>query len=473
MQTAASQLIFCRPHIYPVATGVDLNALSRVVAEKKLPSILGANASVRGWSIFAAEPVEVFTFGLDGERPFEKLQLFLSKYRLCPCAPVLPAGVFCGGWIGFFGYELGRFIEALPGRAKADVDVPVIRLAFYDKAILFNHNANQYFAVALDYQSQRQGIDDKITSLQSWIHEAKAVHVSCPKGVDMQHVRMDAFECNMSRPAYLNAIAAIKRYIIEGDTYQINFSQRFAADICARPVDLFQWQNHYNPSPYAAYLAWNDGVAVSASPELFLKVGGSAIVTQPIKGTRPRNPHLTDDAPENRSHFNDLVQSEKEQAELAMIVDLERNDLARICIPGTRQVACARAVEIFPTVYHAVATVQGQLLSRPEPQRIIDLLKAAFPGGSITGAPKIRSMEIIDQLEPTARGIYTGSIGWIGINFDLCWNIAIRTILIRGQKAYVQTGGGIVADSNPHEEWDETLTKARALLASIQAVNTE
>jgi para-aminobenzoate synthetase component 1 len=180
---------------------------------------------------------------------------------------------------------------------------------------------------------------------------------------------------------------------------------------------------------------------------------------------------LPDESPENRNHFHDLVISEKEQAELAMIVDLERNDLARICRPGTRSVSCSRQIESFPTVYHAIAVVQGQLSASPSPQRVIDILRATFPGGSITGAPKIRSMEIIDELEPTARSVYTGSIGWIGLNFDLCWNIAIRTILVSEQKVTIQAGGGIVADSDPQAEWNETWTKARALLAGVDAAN--
>jgi para-aminobenzoate synthetase component 1 len=218
-------------------------------------------------------------------------------------------------------------------------------------------------------------------------------------------------------------------------------------------------------------LAWDDKAVISASPELFLEVQGDTITTKPIKGTRPRNPSMSDESPENTGHFHDLILSEKDQAELAMIVDLERNDLARVCVPGTRGVSCGRKIEAFPTVYHAVAVIQGKLAVSTGPQRVIDILKATFPGGSITGAPKIRSMEIIDELEPTGRSVYTGSIGWIGVNFDLSWNIAIRTILLSGQQAFIQTGGGIVADSDPLAEWTETLTKARALLAGVRTSN--
>ncbi|MHC4759250.1 MAG: anthranilate synthase component I family protein, partial [Planctomycetota bacterium] len=185
---------------------------------------------------------------------------------------------------------------------------------------------------------------------------------------------------------------------------------------------------------------------------------------KPIKGTRPR---AKDKQAVNKRNFDELVKSEKEQAELNMIVDLERNDLARICKAGTRKVVQPRTIESYPTVFHAVATVAGELRDEVT---LCDVLKAMFPGGSITGAPKISAMEIIDETEPTARGVYTGSIGFIGINGSSCLNITIRTVIITNQKAYIQTGGGIVADSNPEEEWQETLTKARALLAGIESL---
>ncbi len=326
--------------------------------------------------------------------------------------------------------------------------------------------------MALEHEGQRQTVDQKHATLKNWLAQAAETSAPSLAPADIDRVSVDNLRSNMSKTQYADALARIKQYIYDGDTYQINFSQRFSADFAGRPVDLFHWQNTFNPSPFAAYLAWDDRAVVSASPELFLEVAGNLITTKPIKGTQSRNPLLSDESPENAKHFHDLVTSEKEQAELAMIVDLERNDLARICHPGTRSVSCGRQIEVFPTVYHAVATVQGQLDLPPGPQRIIDILKATFPGGSITGAPKIRSMEIIDELEPTARGVYTGSVGWIGLNFDLCWNIAIRTILTSGKKAYIQAGGGIVADSDAEAEWNETITKARALLAGIEAVNT-
>lgn len=464
---ATIESIVCRPRWRSIRSDVQLAALSQAMAGLNNPAILGGNASVRGHSIFTAEPVEVFEFALGDCDPFEKLEVFLSKYVLAGDSHCeMTSGAFCGGWIGTFGYELGRFIETLPGRAVDDLSFPVIRLAFYDKAIVYDHAAGQLQLLAVEWNGSPA--QEKFDTLADWLRQAQDARVSVPPRGDVPAA--DSLTANITRPRYFEALEKTKRHIIDGDVYQINFSRRFESDFFQAPIALFHAQNVHNPSPYAAFLAWADKAVVSASPELFLHAAGGQIVTRPIKGTRPRNPQVSDKSPENVAHCNDLIRSEKDQAELAMIVDLERNDLAKICIPGTRHVSCARAIEAFPTVYHAVGVVEGTLAAKPSPRRIIEILKAAFPGGSITGAPKIRAMEIIDELEPTARSIYTGSIGWIGLNFDLCWNIAIRTILVAGQKAYVQTGGGIVADSDPGAEWDETLTKAAALLASIQAV---
>ena len=466
MKTA--QPIFCVPHFQESGAQADLSALAEVISEKQSPAILGGNDSVQGMSIFAAEPVEVFEFSLDGKEPFEQLADFLSRYQLADGKEDnVKAGTFCGGWIGFFGYELGRFVERLPALAVDDLGWPVIRLGFYDKAIVYDHAAKRFSLAALDCGD---GADAKFDTLRSWLQAARTRDVHALNCGDASPIDINTYTCNMTQPQYFDALDKTHQYIIDGEVYQINFSQRFACDFSASGVDLFHWQNRFNPSPYAAYLSWEDKTIVSASPELFLRAEGDRVSTRPIKGTRPRNRFLADDADENQQQFHDLVESEKDQAELAMIVDLERNDLAKICVPGTRHVTCGREIEAFPTVYHAVGVVEGTLVSSPGPQRVVDMLKATFPGGSITGAPKIRAMDIIDELEPTARGVYTGSIGWIGINFDLCWNIAIRTILLNGQTAYVQTGGGIVADSNARAEWDETLTKAGALLAGIQAV---
>jgi len=268
----------------------------------------------------------------------------------------------------------------------------------------------------------------------------------------------------MTEDYYLQSIAKVKKYIYDGDVYQINFSQRFSAEFAADAAKLFLWQNKFNPSPYAAYIDSGDYQIVSASPELFININARTITTCPIKGTRPRMGDKTIDA----KNYAELLASEKEKAELDMITDLERNDLGRICQPGSIKVKERRKIEAFATVFHAISTIEGKIKAGLD---FVDCLKAVFPGGSITGAPKISAMNIINSLEPTARGIYTGSIGWIDLKGNASFNIVIRTIIVKAGIAYAQTGGGIVADSVPEAEWHETLVKARALLAGLSAVN--
>jgi len=288
-----------------------------------------------------------------------------------------------------------------------------------------------------------------------------------PASADLDNINFSQICCNMDKDYYLRTVEKIKHYIYDGEVYQINFSQRFECDYDAQPIKLYHWQNHHNPSGYAAYIDGGSFHIVSASPEMFITIAEGLIRTKPIKGTRRRIDDAGRGKQINSKNFNELLYNEKERAELNMIIDLERNDVAKICKPGTRKVIQPRTIESYPTVFHAVATVAGQLR---EQITFCDILRAMFPGGSITGAPKIRSMEIIDETEPTSRGVYTGSIGFIGIDGSACLNIAIRTIIIKGRKTFAQTGGGIVADSDPQAEWDETITKARALLAGITAV---
>jgi para-aminobenzoate synthetase component 1 len=307
-----------------------------------------------------------------------------------------------------------------------------------------------------------------LAALQYRLDQSRQVHCPGLARADMESVDALGTRRNMTREDYLAAVERIRSYIRDGDIYQANFSHRFEQPFAGRPGHLFHWQNRFNPSGYAAYLDAGGFQIVSASPEMFVTIRDGIIQTKPIKGTRPRLAASDPAAVRlNEQNCHELLTSEKEQAELNMIIDLERNDVARICKPGTRRVVQPRTIEAYPSVFHAVATIAGQLR---DDVMFTDVLKAMFPGGSITGAPKIRSMEIIDELEPTARGVYTGAIGYLGVDGTVCLNIAIRTVIIAGGRAFVQTGGGIVADSEPQAEWDETITKARALLAGLQAV---
>ena len=458
----------CKLHVKRLAGPIDIIAMSHYFARQSRPVILGAakEVSEQGrFSYFACEPIEVFEFCPGQSKPFEKLQRVLDKYKLEDgWAGLLPSGVFAGGWIGYFSYELGRYIEKLPERSVDDLCMPLIRLCFYDKLICYDGVEKTVWLIALEIEGESESVEEKLGWLEMAIAESEQICVSSPVRGRVESAGALSMSCNMSKEYYFECFERIKKYIYDGDVYQINFSQRFCADFGGDGVDLFDWQNWYNPSPFGAFIDSGDFQIVSASPELFVRIQDGVITTRPIKGTRPRGSNEQ----VNKENQLGLLSSEKEKAELNMIIDLERNDLGRICEYGTIKVMEPRIIESYSTVFHAVATVQGKLRDEIS---FTDCLKAVFPGGSITGAPKIRAMEIIDELEPTQRGVYTGCIGFVGVDGNACLNIAIRTIIIKDGVAYAQAGGGIVADSQAQAEWEETLTKAKALAAGIEAVN--
>jgi para-aminobenzoate synthetase component I len=266
---------------------------------------------------------------------------------------------------------------------------------------------------------------------------------------------------SFTRPDYLAAVQRVIEYIYAGDIFQANFSQRFEAPLADDPWTLYQRLRQRNAAPFAAYLDFPDAVILSASPERFLRVSAAGHVeTRPIKGTRPRGLGPEHDAALGQA----LTESTKDRAENLMIVDLLRNDLSRVCRPGTVRVPELFALERYATVHHLVSTVVGDLAAGTD---ALDLLRAAFPGGSITGAPKLRAMEIIAELEPSQRGVYCGSIGYWSVSGDLDTSIAIRTAAVRGRRVYFSAGGGIVADSVPEQEYRETLDKARGLIDAL------
>ena len=466
--------IACKLHHKKIRAPINLPGLSEIFAGLKSPSIIGGNTSKKNadrFSYWGAEPRDVFEFCAGQKEPFGKLQRALDKYKLEEDnhAGLPLRGIFCGGWVGYFSYELGRYIERLPETTIDDLGMPLIRLCFYDRLICYDHIEKTCWLIALELSNDIEEPAEKLAGLERLLAKSQEISVDPPHPSDLDNIDFSQIRCNINKDYYLRTIGKIKRYIYDGDVYQINFSQRFECDYETKPIELYHWQNLYNPSPYAAYIDGGSFHIVSASPEMFITIVDGAISTKPIKGTRPRINETTQAKEINAKNFDELVRSEKEQAELNMIIDLERNDLVKICEYGTRKVVQPRAIESYPTVFHAVATVEGQLRKEIT---FCDIIKAMFPGGSITGAPKIRSMEIIDETEPTARSVYTGSIGFIGIDGNACLNIAIRTIIITNGKAFAQTGGGIVADSDTEAEWQETLTKARALLAGIRATNS-
>ena len=277
---------------------------------------------------------------------------------------------------------------------------------------------------------------------------------------DLDRLKLTKPESNFTKDSYIKTIKKAKEYIKAGDIYQVNLSQRFKFTLDVDPFDLYRVLRAINPAPFASFLNFGDVKIISASPERFLKKEGCRIQTRPVKGTRPRGESPSED---NRLK-EELLASVKDRAENLMIIDLERNDLGRICEYGSVHVTKFMACEEYATVFHLVSTVEGKLTRNIG---AIDCLINCFPGGSITGAPKIRSMEIIEELEPVKRSVYTGSIGYIGFNGNMDTAIAIRTFVIKGKNAYFQVGGGIVYDSDPEKEYMETLDKAKALIEAI------
>jgi para-aminobenzoate synthetase component 1 len=266
---------------------------------------------------------------------------------------------------------------------------------------------------------------------------------------------------NFSHEGYLEAVATAREYICAGDIFQVNLSQRFETALAVPPYHLYKQLRNINPAPFASYFGFDGVSIVGASPERFLKVRGDRVETRPIKGTRPRGKSSEED----RALARVLLSSVKDRAENVMIVDLERNDIGRVCRYGTVKVTELAILETYPTVFHLTSTVVGRL---SEGKNRIDLLKATFPGGSITGAPKVRAMEIIDELEPSARGPYGGAVGYFCFSGNMDFCITIRTMVHKGGRIYIQAGAGIVADSDPVREYEETRNKAAAMMKAVR-----
>lgn len=443
-----------------------------------LQSLGDVNASAQ-FSILAAEPRWVFEargfnwrltpchrLGRPGETtgqdPLRALATLLSDYDLAnPSDSNLSTGApFQGGLIGYIGYDIAPLIERLPRRCPRDSEMPDIRLGLYDAYVIVDHRAARATLHAVDILGEGSAITRK---------------------------RLDAMRAAIERPltpweqpltvaptpatpkyAYLSAVARALEYIAAGDVFQVNLSQRFVASIQAESAHLYGLYERLtkrSPAPYAAYLGWERNAILSSSPECFYETAGHHIVTRPIKGTAPRG----QDAATDLQSANQLRASAKDRAELTMIIDLERNDLGRVCEFGTVRVVEPYAVESFAQVHHLVSMIEGRLRAGVGP---VDIVRAMHPGGSITGAPKIRAMEIIDELEPNRRGVYTGAIGYFSRGGRSAFNIAIRTMIVEGTRVTYQVGGGIVADSDPEAEYDETMAKGRGLFEALSSVES-
>ncbi len=390
--------------------------------------------------------------------PFDILGEFLDTYTLDRNGMDIP---FVGGVVGYLSYDLCHFIERLPTTAVDDLQLPECYMAFYDAVVAFDHRENRAYIVCtgfpeLDEDKRQSRAAERLKKLKDMISEPPPV----AEREDKLAGEGIVLKANFSHEGYLEAVATAREYICAGDIFEVNLSQRFVVDMPLPPYELYKRLRSINPAPFANYFNFEGVSIVGSSPERFLKLTGDRVETRPIKGTKPRGKTPEED----KALAEGLVSSVKDRAENMMIVDLERNDIGRVCRYGTVKVTELAILETYPTVFHLTSTVVGQLR---EDKNRIDLLKATFPGGSITGAPKVRSMEIIDELEPTRRSVYTGSLGYLGFNGDMDLNIVIRTIIVKDVRAYFQLGGAIVYDSEPEAEYIETLDKGRALIEAL------
>ena len=384
---------------------------------------------------------------VSSEDPFD-----LIRGELGPLVPAREGVPFSGGALGYFGYDLARRIERLPCLARDETGLPEMAVGLYDWAVVVDHHRQSSWLVG-------QGRDP--ATRRGWNRLLRLLHrapASSPKG---DFKLGGAVETNLDPAAYAAAFHRVRHYIHEGDCYQVNLAQRFAVGAQGDPWSLYLALRQANPAPFSAFLRLPWATVLSSSPERFLRVSGGQVETCPIKGTRSRGETPQEDLEQIRL----LQSSEKDRAENLMIVDLLRNDLGRSCSPGSVRVKCMFKVESFARVHHLVSTITGSLAPGRE---ALGLLRACFPGGSITGAPKIRAMQIIEELEPCRRGVYCGAIGYIGCDGNMDANIAIRTLTHSDDTLRFWAGGGIVADSTVDVEYQETLDKAAAVLDLLQ-----
>ncbi|MDR7433865.1 MAG: anthranilate synthase component I [Armatimonadota bacterium] len=445
-----------------------------------LESVEGSQKLAR-YSFLGGRPLLVVATASDGTTEVQKKggiqrrrgdPLEIAREVLSPYRPVddpnlravLPR--FTGGLLGYFGYDLVRWWENLPNKPPDDLGCPVIELVLVDTVLAFDHLTNRIRVIAhafieeddvhATYRRAVERVEEMVEKLGT---PARARERGDGRAERNATVTVEA---NIGREEFLSKVATAKEYIFAGDIFQVILSQRFrVSPILVDPFDLYRALRAINPSPYMFYLDFPTVKLVGASPEMLVRLEGEEVEMRPIAGTRPRGT-----TPEEDERLaEDLLQDEKERAEHIMLVDLTRNDLGRISRYGSVTVSELMTIERYSHVMHLVSTISGKLAAG---RNAFDVLRAVFPHGTVTGAPKVRAMEIIDELEPTARGPYAGAVGYVDFRGNMDTAITIRTILVKEGSAYIQAGAGIVADSIPEREFEETVNKARALLKAIE-----
>ncbi|RNA66018.1 anthranilate synthase component I family protein [Alteribacter keqinensis] len=419
-------------------------------------TIIGMNP----WADVRGKDDRLTVSGREGEKVYQgpilkSLEEWLEQYKTEKVADLPDCQ---GGLFGYVSYDLIRQIESIPAESEDDLLTDDIHfLAFDDLYVIDKEEKKFWILTHLDENGTKEQEDENLDRLEQEWEKAEQSADSEDWYKEWREKKSESSTVrSFSQPAFMEAVQKVQEYIAQGDVFQVNLSVRESQPLASHPLHVYDCLRGINPSPYMGYFQAGSMQLVSASPELLVKVKGEEVSTRPIAGTRSRGK----DAVEDQELAETLINNEKERAEHVMLVDLERNDLGRVCNYGTVEVDELMVIEKYSHVMHIVSNVRGELAAG---HSVFDVIAATFPGGTITGAPKIRTMEIIEELEPVRRGIYTGSLGWVGYNGDMELNISIRTMIVENETAHVQAGAGIVIDSDPAAEYKESLKKARAL----------
>jgi anthranilate synthase component I len=414
------------------------------------------------WSFIGYRPRRVVRWNLeDGGDPYALAAAEVGRFRQAPVDEPIP---FTGGAVGFFGYDCVRAVERLPELNPDPVGLPDMALMLSDVIVAFDHLKHTVTVLANAYVDEDEAAHERAREA---IHEVRdRLAGPLPRPATSTARAQPEFEPNMPPEAFEAMVARIVEYVHAGDAFQVVPSQRWSAPVAVEPFSIYRGLRAVNPSPYMYFLDFGDFQLVGASPEPLLTVAGRRVSTRPIAGTRPRGATVDDD----KAIAEDLLADEKERAEHVMLVDLGRNDLGRVCEYGSVHVESFMGVETYSHVIHIVSSVAGTL--RPE-VGALDALRSVLPAGTLSGAPKVRAMEIIDELEPVKRGAYGGAVGWLSYGGELDTCICIRTVVVKDGVAHVQAGGGTVADAKPPYEYEESRAKARGVVRAIELATAQ
>lgn len=419
------------------------------------------------YSFVGFDPFEVFE--ASGKDTLSSLKKRYARFAEPGQQTLTP---FAGGIVGYLGYDSGLYQEKIPARAKDDLKLPDAAFGFYDRVLTIDHHTRKLHVTSSGWPEKNKAAREKRAAARLEEVERALARPFTPLSLEQPSLDSSKgagdFAANFTKDEYLATVRKVLEHIAAGDIYQLNLSQRFTYDTSGEnvdPLEIYRSLRQLSPVSFGGYFDAGVLKLISNSPEMFLRLRGRSVQTRPMKGTRPRGLEFSED----RRLRNEIEGSAKDKAELLMITDLERNDLGKVCDYGSVRVKEMRAIEEYKYVFQATSTVEGVLRKDKD---CFDLIEACFPGGSITGCPKIRAMEIIEELEPTRRGPYTGSMGYIDFAGNMDLNILIRTLIHAGDKIHFQVGGGIVADSTPEGEYEETLVKARVLRECLEAQKT-